>query len=61
VIVKIVAENVNMRRTKMNEKEILQKIKTWLQDNVDNEVQKDLIQDNKNLLKFIKMWENMEY
>ena len=32
----------------MNEKEILQKIKTWLQD-------------NKNLLKFIKMWENMEY
>ncbi len=45
----------------MNEKEILQKIKTWLQDNVDNEVQKDLIQDNKNLLKFIKMWENMEY
>jgi hypothetical protein len=59
--VKIVAENVNMRRTKMNEKEILQKIKTWLQDNVDNEVQKDLIQDNKNLLKFIKMWENMEY
>jgi hypothetical protein len=45
----------------MNEKEILQKIKTWLQDNVDNEVKKDLIQDNKNLLKFIKMWENMEY
>ena len=45
----------------MDEKEILQKIKTWLQDNVDNEVKKDLIQDNKNLLKFIKMWENMEY
>ena len=45
----------------MNEKEILQKIKTWLQDNIDNEIEKDLLQDNKELLKFIKMWENMDY
>jgi len=45
----------------MDEKEILQKIKTWLQDNIDNEIEKDLLQDNKELLKFIKMWENMDY
>ena len=45
----------------MDEKEILQKIKTWLQDNIDNEIEKDLLQDNKDLLKFIKMWENMDY
>jgi len=46
---------------KMNDKEIIKKIKTWLQDNIENEIEKNLIQDNKDLLKFIKMWENMDY
>ncbi len=45
----------------MNEKEIIKKIKWWLQNNIEKKQGKNLIQDSKNLLKFIKMWENMDY
>ena len=45
----------------MNEKEIIKKIKWWLQHNIEKKQGKNLIQDSKNLLKFIKMWENMDY
>ena len=44
----------------MNEKEIIKKIKWWLQNNIEKKQGKNLIQDSKNLLKFIKMWENMD-
>ena len=45
----------------MNEKEIIKKIKWWLLNNIEKKQGKNLIQESKNLLKFIKMWENMDY
>ena len=45
----------------MNEKEIIKKIKWRMQNNIEKKQGKNLIQDSKNLLKFIKMWENMDY
>lgn len=39
-------------------KKVLDKIKTWLQDNIDNCDNETLIEDNRNLLNYIKKWEN---
>jgi hypothetical protein len=45
----------------MDEKVIIEKIKWWLQRNVKTKQGKDLVKDSRTLLKFIKMWENMDY
>ena len=44
----------------MDEKVIIEKIKCWLQRNVKTKQGKDLVKDSRTLLKFIKMWENMD-
>ena len=43
----------------MTSEQILDKIKSWLQYNVEQGLhEKDLVQDNKDLLIFIDKWEN---
>jgi|9_EtaG_2_1085328.scaffolds.fasta_scaffold08626_2 hypothetical protein len=44
---------------KMTNEEVLERIKSWLEANVESEMhEKDLVQDSKDLLKFIDIWEN---
>jgi hypothetical protein len=44
---------------KMTNEEILERIKSWLEANVESEMhEKDLVQDSKDLLKYIDIWEN---
>ena len=42
------------------DKKILNKVKEWLNDNIQANLQKDLIEDNQHLLKFIKEQELKE-
>ena len=43
----------------MTNKQVLDKIKSWLQYNVKQKLhEKDIVQDNKDLLIFIDKWEN---
>ena len=43
----------------MTNEEILKRIKSWLENNVEAEMhEKDLVQDSKDLLKYIDIWEN---
>ena len=47
------------RRIMMTSKQVLDKIKSWLQYNVEQGLhEKDIVQDNKDLLIFIDKWEN---
>ena len=44
---------------KMTNEEVLERIKSWLEANVESEMhEKDLVQDSKDLLKYIDIWEN---
>lgn len=44
---------------KMTNEEVLERIKSWLEANVEAEMhEKDLVQDSKDLLKYIDIWEN---
>ncbi len=44
---------------KMTNEEVLERIKSWLEANVESEIhEKDLVQDSKDLLKYIDIWEN---
>ena len=40
------------------DKKILNRIKEWLNANIEAKITVDLIEDNKDLLEFIKKWEN---
>ena len=40
------------------DKKILNKVKDWLNANIEAKITVDLIKDNKDLLEFIKKWEN---
>jgi hypothetical protein len=43
----------------MTNEEVLERIKSWLESNVEQELhEKDLVEDNKDLLKYIDIWEN---
>lgn len=43
----------------MTNEEVLQRIKSWLKSNVEQKLhEKDLVEDNKDLLKYIDVWEN---
>tara|TARA_R100001594_G_scaffold140659_1_gene185955 strand:+ start:24 stop:167 length:144 start_codon:yes stop_codon:yes gene_type:complete len=42
------------------DKKILNKVKEWLNDNIQANLQKDLIEDNQHLLEFIKEQELKE-
>jgi len=43
----------------MTNEEVLERIKSWLQANVESEMhEKDLVQDSKDLLTYINTWEN---
>jgi len=42
----------------MTNEEVLERIKSWLEGNVEAEMhEKDLVQDNKDLLTYIDIWE----
>ena len=42
----------------MSEKEIIKLIREWLISNIKNDIDADLIEDNKALLKAIRDWKN---
>ena len=43
----------------MTNEEVLERIKSWLESNVEQELhEKDLVEDSKDLLKYIDVWEN---
>jgi len=61
VMVKVIMQSKksNQGVLKMTNEEVLERIKSWLEANVESEMhEKDLVQDSKDLLKFIDIWEN---